>query len=460
MHASDFELRFFPFARIRPKEHILNYLRAVALLAVAAPLHAQYGGPAVLTRGQAPAAMAASQIDFRPIFSLTGGYDSGLNGVGVDPNGQPFNVSSYTVEATAGISGVHSWRHTSVGLDYSASVRHFPGHSFYDGFDQRLQLSVTHQLSRHVMLTVNTSAGLFTQNFNGVTLQQTVAFDPATTYVPTNDFYSNRTRYVSTQAELHIQKSTRLSYSLGGDVFATRRRSEALFGSTGGGARGDVQYRVSRRSTIGGAYSYIHYSFARIFSSTDLHTFVGSYAIRINRAAEFSGIAGATRYETKFIQTVPVDPAIAALIGISNINQISYAKRWLASGMGRLSYTMKRGVVFVSGGRAVTPGNGVFLTSTTTSATVGYSYTALKRWSASANAGYNQSTSLGNFRGDYGNYNANVNVSRQVARFTHAVLTIHARKYASPDFNAYNMWSYGVRLGLGFAPGEVPLRLW
>jgi hypothetical protein len=155
-----------------------------------------------------------------------------------------------------------------------------------------------------------------------------------------------------------------------------------------------------------------------------------------------------------------VDPAIAAMIGLSNLQQISYSRSLIGSGMGRLSYTMKRGVAFVSGGRAVTPGNGLFLTSTTTSFTGGYTYTAMKSWSASANAGYNRSTSLGNFIGAYGGYNANINISRQVARFTHAVLTFNARKYESPDFNAYNMWSYGVRLGLGFAPGDVPLRLW
>ena len=32
------------------------------------------------------------------------------------------------------------------------------------------------------------------------------------------------------------------------------------------------------------------------------------------KAAEFSATAGATQYKTKFIQTVPIDPAIAALI--------------------------------------------------------------------------------------------------------------------------------------------------
>jgi hypothetical protein len=460
MEASDFELRFIYSARNRPKEHILNNLRALVLLAVAAPLHAQYGGPAVLTRGQAPAAMAASQIDFRPVLSVTGGYDYGLNGVGVDPNGKVFNESSYSLQGTAGISGVHSWRRTTVGLDYSLSMRHFFGNSFYDGFDQRLLLSVAHQITRHMMLSLRTNAGISTQNYNAQPLQQTVSFDPSTTYVPTNEFFDNRTSYFSTQADLSVQKSTRISYNIGADAFATKRRSEALYGVTGAGARGDIMYRLSRRSTIGAGYSYIHYSFSKIFSSTDLHTFVGTYAIRLSRAAELSLMGGGSRYETKFIQSVPVDPAIAALIGLSNLNQISYTKAWIGSGTGRISYTMKRGVAFLSGGRAVTPGNGLFLTSTTTALNAGYTYTALKRWAASASTGYNRSASLANFIGQYASYDATLNVSRQVARFTHAVFTLQARKYQSNDFGAYNTWSYGARIGLGFSPGDFPLRLW
>jgi hypothetical protein len=438
----------------------LNHLKALVILAVAAPVYAQYGGPAVLTRGQAPASMSASQIDFRPYLTLTGGYDYGLNGVGVDPNGKPFNESSYSVEATGGVSGLHSWRHTQLGLTYSASVRHFPGRSFYDGFDQSLMLSLTHQVSRHIMFSLSNSAGFYTQNFAHQSLPQTIAFDPATIYVPTNDFFDNRTMYFSTQAGLTIQKTTRLSFSLGVDGFATRRRSTALYGVIGEGVRGDVQYRLTRRSSIGAAYNFEHYSYAHILSSTDLHSLLASYAIRLSRSTEFAAVAGAVRYETKFVQSVPVDPAIAILIGVNSTNQLSYTRAWMTSGQMRISYAMRRGVVYFSGGRSVTPGNGLFLTSKSNSVAAGYTYTALRKWSANAAASYNRSTSLENFQGDYGNYAISLSLSRQIARFTHAVLSFNARKYDSPDFNNYNKWSYSLRLGLGFTPGDIPMRLW
>src|SRR6185369_16144614 len=130
---------------------------------------------------------------------------------------------------------------------------------FYDGSDQMLALGLTHQLSRHWMFSLRESAGLYSQNYGIPTLNSTIPFDPSTAYLPTNDFFDNRTIYVSSQADLRVQKSTRLSFDIGGDAFLTRRRSTALYGNKGAGARGDIQYRVSRGITLGGAYSYTHY---------------------------------------------------------------------------------------------------------------------------------------------------------------------------------------------------------
>jgi hypothetical protein len=319
---------------------------------------------------------------------------------------------------------------------------------------------VTHQISRHVTFSLRNSGGIYTQNYGLPTLPQTVPFDPSTAYIPTNTFFDNRVMYLSTQADLVVQKSARLSYSVGADGFITRYRSSALYGTTGGSARGDIQYRMSRRTTLGAAYNFTHFSFDHIFSGTDLHSFLGSYAVRITKNWELSATAGAIRFETKFIQSVPVDPAIAILIGLSSTRQVAYSREWTPAGSGRLSYTMHRGVAYISGGRSVTPGNGLFLTSTTTSIIGGYSYTGLKRWSAGISGGYNSSTSLGNYIGQYNAYTVNASLSRQITRYTHGILTLYSRKYASGDFQNYNLWSYGVRLGLGFTPGDIPMRLW
>ena len=141
------------------EENSLNPGRVLAVLAWAMPVFAQYAGPAILSRGEAPAAMAQPQIDFRPFVEFSGVYDTGLSGVAVNSQGQLGNQASEGLELTAGISGIHSWKHTRLGLDYRGSVRRYMHATSYDSTDQSLMLGIAQQLSRHVTLTLNESAG-------------------------------------------------------------------------------------------------------------------------------------------------------------------------------------------------------------------------------------------------------------------------------------------------------------
>ena len=424
------------------------------------PVLAQYAGPAILSRGEAPAAMASPQIDFRPYVDITGVYDTGLAGVAVNSQGQLGNESSYGLELTAGISGVHSWRHTKIGLDYRGSIRRYAHSTSYDASDQSLMLGIVHQISRHVSLTLNESAGLFSRNFGVPGLSQTVPFDPSTTYAPTTDFFDNRTEYLSTQANLVIQKTARLSFRMGGDGFLVRRRSTALYGVTGATAHGDVQYRVSRRSTVGVNYVFSHFDYIGVLSGTDMHGVSGVYSAQVSRWLEFSGSAGIFRAETRFIQNVPIDPVVAALIGIPEgtvvLDRIDYVKSF----NGRLSRTFPKGVAYISGGRGVTPGNGLFLTSVMNTAMVGYNYTGVRRWSLGASADYSRANSIGNVIGDYGGTSGSLSASRQIAHNVHGVVSFSARQYSSGTFSLYNRLIYEVKLGVGYSPGDIPLRIW
>ena len=438
----------------------MNFVRAIAALALASPLLAQYGGPAILARGQSPVAMETAQIDFRPFVSVTGSYNVGLNGVSVDANGAPVNDASFGIALAYGVSGMHSWKHTKVGLMYSGSFSHY-AKSFYDGISsQSLQLSVTHQLTRHAVLSLNTSAIYYGSNRASPALPQTVEFDPATTYLPTNDFFDNRTIAFSTQPSLAIQRSRRLSFVVGGDGFLIRRWSSALYGVKGVGAHGDIQYRTGRRSTVGAMYSFIHYSFTGIYGSTNSHTLGATYSVILSRSTQFSAIAGASRYENVFVQIVPIDPAIAAVIGISSAQRVTYLANVIPNLSARLSKVVPRGAIFLNASHGLNPGNGLFLTSTSTDVGGGYNYSGIRRWALSAGANYNNSTSQGNVLGQYGSYSATVSASRQVAPYTHGVLSFIARKYDSGNFKNYNKWSYSVNLGLSFTPGDIPVRLW
>ena len=419
-----------------------------------------YEGPAVLTRGQAPAAMAAPQIDLRPYIEVNGLYDTGLSGAVVSDQGQLANAAGAGVELDGGISGVHSWRHTRVGLDYRGTWRHYNRKTYYDGTDQSLMLGVTHQLTRHTSLQLREAAGMYSRDYGLLGLPQTVPFDPSHSYVPTTDYFDNRTIYISTQADLTIQKNARLSFDFGGDGFLVRRRSTALYGVTGAAARGDVQYRISRRTTVGAGYTFSHFDFTRVFSGTDLHGVVGSYAVQLSRTLEFTGYAGVIRSETKFVQSVPVDPVVAVLLGQATGNVIVHRIDYIPAGNGRLSRTFRNGVAYLAGGRTITPGDGLFLTSKVSTVMAGYSYTGRRRWSFNSEVSGTLARSIGNVVGNYSIYSGSLTASRQISGAWHALASFSVRQYDSADFNTFHRLIYSARIGFGFSPGDVPLRIW
>ena len=427
---------------------------------MAVPAFAQYAGPAVLARGDAPSSLTAAETKFRPFLELTGTYDTGLANVAVTDTGDLATGSSYGVELTWGISGNRNWRHTQLGLSYRGSFAHYAQRSTYDSNNELLLLGVSHQMTRHTTVSFRETAGMFSRDPGPLGLTQTVPFDPSTTFVPTTDFFDNRTVYSESRLDLTIQKSARLSFDLGGDAYLVWRRSQALNGVRGIGARGDLQYRLTRRTTIGAGYVFDHFTFTRVFGATDVHGFVASYSVALNATTEFSAALGVARVEMTSIRTVPIDPAIAALLGISSALEVGHLLRYTPTFAARLTKTLPRGVVYVSGGRSITPGNGLFLTSYMTSIIGGYTYTGLRRWSFNFNTAYSRASGLSTQNTRYGNVMATVAASRQIARSLHFIASYSARQYQSPDFNKYNRLVYVATMGFGFTPGDVPLRLW
>ena len=323
---------------------------------------AQYAGPAILSRGEAPSAMNGPAIDFRPFVEVSGVYSTGLSSsVSVNSQGEIANLSGLGVAFTGGVSGTHSWRHTSVGLTYTGGYNYYPSNTTFDNMHHSLLAGVKHQITRHVALNWNNSFGMFTQNYGLLsTLSSSVSFDPSQTNTPTTDFFNNRTIFGSSQLGMSIQRSTRLSFNFGGGMFVNHYASAALFGTIGENATADMQYRLSRRLTIGANYNYSHYSFSHTISNSDTQSANFTVADQLSRWWEVSGYVGAARVETKFVQSVPVDPAVAAIIGITESSEVVYSVRYVPNVMGRLSRTFHKGVWFVSAGHLVTPGNGLF----------------------------------------------------------------------------------------------------
>jgi hypothetical protein len=452
-----------PSGHVTGRRQELNGLtlpRTFALFWLAVPLFGQYAGPAILSRGEAPAALAGAQIDFRPYVDITSVYSTGLAGVEVSNTGGVANTTGYGVNITAGISGVHRWRHTKLALDYRGSVYFYHPSDNYDNGDQTLMIGLSHQFTRHTLLNLRETAGMFSRDSGLPGITTSLPFDPTTSYIPNTDFFDNRTIFVSSQVDFAIQQSTRLSFDFGGDFFLNRRDSSALYGVTGESARGDLQYRLTRNSTLGFDYTFLRYAYHGIFSDADIHSFNGTYAVRLTRRLEFSGYAGIARAESKFVQSVPVDPIITQLFGITSTTSVIHSATYLPNINARLSETFHKGVLYVGGGHSVTPGNGLFLTTYLTRLTGGYSYTGIRRWSFAAQGEYDRGDSIANVTGIYGDYGGGISVSRSITRFAHMLFSASGLRYNSPSIPGYNRAIYNLSAGVGFAPGDLPVRVW
>jgi len=431
------------------------------LFTLAVPAFSQYAGPAILSRGEAPTGLTAPEIRFTPFVAISAVYDTGLAAVGVTPQGTLGTNSALGTALAWGVAGAHSWRRTRIGLNYTGELDVYPHRSYFDAINQNVFLGLTHQLSRRATFQLNTAAGMYSQLFFPVGLSQTIPFDPTSTYIPTTDFYDNRTVYLSGSGALTYRKTARLSFDFSGDGVIVARRSAALYGTIGYGAGGDLQYRLAPHITVGASYSYQHFDFTRIYGGTDVNQVAATFGIRITARTEFSGYGGAALVENKFVSQVALDPAIAALLGVPTASFVYYSSRWQPAFSGRLSRVFGKGVAYVGAARIISPGNGLFLTSTGTTFLGGYDYGGKwKRWSIGTFSSYIRAQSLGNITGYYGTAVVGVSVARQLFRYTQFVMGFSARHYDSEQFLGYNRMEYNAHVGLAFSPHEVALRIW
>lgn len=91
----------------------------------------------------------------------------------------------------------------------------------------------------------------------------------------------------------------------------------------------------------------------------------------------------------------------------------------------------------------------------------GYGYTGLRRWSLGTSVSYWAGSAVGgNLIGQYNTLSGGITASRQIVRSLNFVTSVNVRRYSSPTFTAYNRPFYDVRVGVGWSPGNIPLRVW
>jgi hypothetical protein len=417
-----------------------------------------YSGPAILSRGETPGAQTAAPIAFRPYIGLSGIYDTGLVPVSVTSTGGIPSSDLYGVELNLGAYTYHVWKHTTLGLDYRGDFRHYST-TYWDGTDQFLSLILTHRPTKRVTFTLRNQAGIY--SLSSYSLSSPLgAVDPNYLQLPQNDIYDSRVIFAAVSGDLTYRLTHRLSFNIGGDGTLVRRQSTALYGMTGAVARGDLEYRLSRHSTLGADYRFTYFDYTRGFGNTDIQSVGFNYSTQFSPHVQLSARIGGARVESTSLTEVTLDPAIAALLGESVAIQAAYRLNYVPDMQVRLMDTFRRSQFTLEYLNQVVPGNGVYLTSRNNSGSASYSYSGVRHWNFSVGGSYGRMSTLVQTIGGYTAYGAGVGITRDLGKGLHTVLRLDTRHYDIASTAAFTHTDYRASVGLNFSPGDVPLVLW
>lgn len=433
-------------------------VRILVLLALVGVVDAQttlpgYGGPAVASRGLRNAGSRGTEpASIRPFASLLASYDNGLINVSRDPDGTISNPGAlYGIEATIGAYGTKTWRRTRLGLDYQGLYRHYNTNTYFNGSDHLLGLDFVTQLSRRSGVSFRTSAGTSSRAVGGLLGVGTI--DPTLLGLPVADIFDNRTYFLESTGSYLLQIGPRNSMNFTGGGFAVRRQSKALIGMNGYRASGDFARRVTRNTTVGVNYQYLHIDYPRAFGEGDVHTIAGLFSRRLGRVWDISLGGGLSHTDFTAIQEVAVDPVVAELLGITRGREAFNAVNVVPSITAQVSRLFRQSTLFLNYTRGVSPGNGALLLSRQENATIAYTYNTGNRWTLSGNSGYNQLSGTGAYSGQYQTYNIGSGAGYRFWDDLYFTIGVDFRRINTTTFNRNGTRIMG---GVTYSPGAIP----
>jgi len=432
---------------------------AVPFLAVAQEEIKEPAAPPVLSRGAGPGLLrqGAESVRMRVYANVENTYETGLSTLSLTENGEIPEDSSYGIRAGIGAYGYHRWRRSLVGLDYRGNFSHYTQASYYDGSDHALSLGLSHQATKRTYFTLRQMAGTASRDIG--TYSPYGFADPTYAQLPAQELFNNRVYYFNTMGDMTYQKSSRLSFNLGGSAAMVKRRSSALVGNTAEYARADMMYRVSRRQTIGLDYGFSHYSYTRGYGYAYLHMGALNYAARMGRSWTFSLRGGVAAIDTQGLIRVDIDPVIAVIIGRSYGVEIYDRQNMIPSGGVTLQRQFRKSSASISYTDGAVPGNGLYLASRNRAVAANYSYNGIRRWNFGASFDYSKYSSLSRELSNYQGYGGGVGATCELGRGLHLTMRVDTRDY---EIQGSRLARNTMRatLGLAYTSGDGPLSLW
>ena len=444
-------------------------LLLVSVLVPASQLRAQggiggiggggFGGPSIQGRGGKGNKRQSDGLRIRPYVGVQAIYDSGLTSINPGVAGSISTRGAAGIEITGGLYGTKQWKRNQLQLSYSGDYRHYNNLQAFNGTDQSLGLTYTTVLTKRVSFDGTVSAGTTNRAFGGISSFNSIdgLNQPG---IPSNSLFDVRTNYGSGNGAITYSLSSRTSLSFSGGGYVLKRQNSALVSVSGLQARGDLSRRINKTTSIGIDYNFATFQFSRSFGDTYVHG-VGFFVARqFGRRWELNARIGALKVETLGTRQVQIDPAIAAIIGVSSGQEVFYSNTILGSGTVSLTRTSRQGNLSFQFSRSVNPGNGVILTSQNDTAGAGFNRRLSRKLNFDVSYNYNRMRGIGLIAGDFRTQSAGVGLGWQASRYTQVTARYDRRNTETSSFAKYNLNGNRFAVGVIFTPADIPVSLW
>ena len=418
-----------------------------------------YQGPGISSPGVGNVgSRSGEQLDLRYYLGVSGIVDSSIVPFVTDSKGNLIHIPYlYGIEAEGGVYGVHSWKRSQLGLNYTGSYTKYLNYDVYNSTNHALTLGYTDQITRRLTLDLRESAGSLTYGTGQVA--NAASADLNSSFTPATRLFDTRTYYLQSSVSATWLQSARMSYTVGANTFLQDLKSLGLSNAWGYGFNGSMRRRLSKSSTLGVTYQYSHFEFPGSSSKSDSHTFHGIYATGLGRFWTLSIEAGATVTQGESLVSIALNPVLAAFFGQSTITGITNFQTIYPSGTVTLQRRFRRASLGFNYFRGVNSGNGAYNTGRLDNGSATLSYTGIRRVNLGADGGYYTLKSIGQNLGSYSQYSAGAGVSYLLGHDIHLSLRYDYRDQ-QVDISNYGHSGSRATVGLNFSPGSLPLSLW
>ncbi len=346
-----------------------------------------FSGPAVLTRSYTLSRpMEATPIKWAGSLGFSYSWDDGEAPGVVDGKVGFVSAKASAASFNWTLGGRHRWKRDQIGLSYTGNYsKYFAQNAFSNlsGVNNTLNLDYAHVFSRRFQFHVVESAQQLSQNYplENPALQpgSSVAnIDIATS--PSIQLLNNTVHQSSTQAGVTYRQTARLSYDGSVSYFVIGQTEPGLVGMRGQQASGDLNYRLTSRTTVGAYYSFTNYNYSHDVSRARSNGGGLIYSYAIDRHTQLRTRLGLSQIKSRAYETVTLPPALAAILGrpVSLINASSDFSTTDISAQLVRDFGKSR-TASLAFARGESPGNGLLLTSVEETATAGYSSSFFRR---------------------------------------------------------------------------------